>query len=190
MTRKVILNLAVTLDGFIEGPNGEIDWCIMEDDMQFDKFLEQIDTILFGRKSYDLWTEYQPNSNTPQSEYHMWKLMQNTHKYVFSRTLQYSNPTTTYINNHIANTVNHLKAQRGKDIWLYGGSSIITTFLNQNLVDELQLAVHPIILAAGTPLFEAINNQKQLELSTVNTYKSGVVQLIYRQSTKNKSENS
>ena len=56
MTRKVILNLAVTLDGFIEGPNGEIDWCIMEDDMQFDKFLEQIDTILFGRKSYDLWT--------------------------------------------------------------------------------------------------------------------------------------
>ncbi|GEP99046.1 MULTISPECIES: dihydrofolate reductase family protein [Staphylococcus] len=190
MTRKVILNLAVTLDGFIEGPNGEIDWCIMEDDMQFDKFLEQIDTILFGRKSYDLWTEYQPNSNTPQSEYHMWELMQNTHKYVFSRTLQYSNPTTTYINNHIANTVNQLKAQPGKDIWLYGGSSIITTFLNQNLVDELQLAVHPIILGAGKPLFVAINNQKQLELSTVNTYKSGVVQLIYRQSTKNKSENS
>ena len=86
MTRKVILNLAVTLDGFIEGPNGEIDWCIMEDDMQFDKFLEQIDTILFGRKSYDLWTEYQPNSNTPQSEYHMWELMQNTHKYVLSKS--------------------------------------------------------------------------------------------------------
>lgn len=184
MTRKVILNLAVSLDGFIEGPNGEIDWCIMEDDMQFDKFLEQIDTILFGRKSYDLWTEYQPNNNTSQSEYYMWELMQNTHKYVFSHTLQHANTTTTYIKDDIVATMNHLKTQPGKDIWLYGGSSIVTTFLNQNLVDELQLSVHPIILGEGKPLFAGITDRKQLELYTVNTYKSGVVQLIYRKSSK------
>ena len=184
MTRKVILNLAVTLDGFIEGPNGEIDWCIMEDDMQFDKFLEQIDTILFGRKSYDLWTKYQPNSNTSHSEYYMWELMQSKHKYVFSHTLQPANTTTTYIKNDIVATMKHLKTQSGKDIWLYGGSSIVTTFLNQNLVDELQLAVHPIILGQGKPLLEGIKDRKQLELYWVNTYKSGVVQLIYRKSSK------
>lgn len=64
--RKVILDLAVTLDGFIEGPNGEVDWCVMDEEMAFDQFLSKIDTILYGRKSYDLWGEYTPSATTSE----------------------------------------------------------------------------------------------------------------------------
>ena len=70
--RKVILDLAVSLDGFIEGPNGEIDWCIMEADMNFTDFLDNIDTILYGRKSYDLWGEYTPTEKLSEAEQIMW----------------------------------------------------------------------------------------------------------------------
>ena len=66
--RKIILDLAVTLDGFIEGENGEVDWCIMEPDMEFTHFLEQIDTILYGRKSYDLWGQYSPKDENGDAE--------------------------------------------------------------------------------------------------------------------------
>ena len=66
--KKVILNLAVTLDGFIEGPNGEIDWCIMDDDMNFDEFIESIDTMFYGRVSYDAWGNFQPDENTNPAE--------------------------------------------------------------------------------------------------------------------------
>jgi dihydrofolate reductase len=64
--RKIILDLAVTLDGFIEGPNGEIDWCIMDEDMKFTDFLAGIDTIFYGRISYELWGNYQPDDNADQ----------------------------------------------------------------------------------------------------------------------------
>ncbi len=71
--RKVILDLAVSLDGFIEGPNGEIDWCIMDNDMGFLDFLHSIDTILYGRKSYDQWGQYIPNTEISDTEAELWK---------------------------------------------------------------------------------------------------------------------
>lgn len=71
--KKVILDLAVTLDGFIEGPNGEIDWCIMDDDMDFDGFLSGIDTIFYGRVSYETWGNFQPDENASPAEQMLWK---------------------------------------------------------------------------------------------------------------------
>ena len=71
--RKVVLDLAVTLDGFIEGSNGEIDWCIMDDDMDFDGFLSTIDTIFYGRVSYDLWGNFQPEKNASETELKRWE---------------------------------------------------------------------------------------------------------------------
>lgn len=70
--KKIVLNLAVSLDGFIEGPNGETDWCIMDDDMGFEDFLQSIDTIFYGRVSYDTWGNYQPESDADISEKEMW----------------------------------------------------------------------------------------------------------------------
>lgn len=84
--RKIILDLAITLDGFIEGKNGEVDWCIMDTDMEFTNFLNEIDTILYGRKSYDLWGQYIPQDEDSDNEKQIWKLVHSKEKYVFLRT--------------------------------------------------------------------------------------------------------
>lgn len=82
--RKIILNLATTLDGFIEGANGELDWCILEEDMQFNSFLESIDTIFYGRVSYDLWGNYQPDASASDMEKEISSAIQRKKKFVFS----------------------------------------------------------------------------------------------------------
>ena len=177
--RKIILDLAVTLDGFIEGKNGEVDWCIMDSEMGFINFLNQIDTILYGRKSYDLWGQYIPKSEDTDIEKEMWELVHSKEKYVFSRTQKGTDNKAIFINENITEEVNKLKNKPGKDIWLYGGASLITTFIDLGLVDEFRLSVHPVILGEGRPLFIDIKQRLNLKLINTRTFSSGVVQLIY-----------
>ncbi|HYE10855.1 MAG TPA: dihydrofolate reductase family protein [Patescibacteria group bacterium] len=178
-SRKVILDLAVTLDGFIEGQKGEVDWCIMDSDMGFVDFLNDIDTILYGRKSYDLWGQYTPENNVSDAEKEIWQLVHSKKKYVFSRTLRTIDDKVTLINDNILEVVNELKNKPGKDIWLYGGASLITAFINLGLVDEYRLSVHPVILGAGKPLFIDITQRVNLKLVNTRSFSSGVVQLCY-----------
>lgn len=178
--RRVILDLAVTLDGFIEGPNGEVDWCIMDPDMDFTVFLNQIDTILYGRKSYDIWGQYIPKKVDSAADKEMWSLIHSKEKYVFSRTQKETDNPAILINDNIAEEMNKLKKKPGKDIWLYGGSSLITTFINLGLVDEFRLSVHPIILGEAKPLFIDIKERINLQIAETKQFSSGVVQLIYR----------
>jgi len=177
--RRILLDLAVTLDGYIEGENGEVDWCIMEPEMNFADFLRQIDTIFYGRKSYELWGEYSPGKDADQEEKELWEIIDSKRKYVFSRTQQNTEGKAIYINDNILEEVHKIKSQPGKDIWLYGGASLITTFVNHNLVDEYRLSVHPIILGKGKPLFIDIQQRVGLKLMETKTFPSGVVQLIY-----------
>lgn len=177
--RKVILDLAVTLDGFIEGKNGEIDWCIMEPEMNFTGFLNQIDTIFYGRKSYELWGQFMPDT-MDDADRKMWELYHSKEKVVFSRTQKGADHQVRFINDHIFEEVMKLKNKPGKDIWLYGGASLITTFVNLALVDEYRLSVHPIILGEGKPLFIDIKQRVNLKLVETKTFPSGVVQLIYQ----------
>lgn len=177
--RKVILDLAVTLDGLIEGKNGEIDWCIMDDEMDFTSFLNRIDTIFYGRKSYDLWGNYVPEIDASHSEREMWDIVHSKEKFVFSKTQKGSNQEAIYINDDIQEEVHRLKREPGKDIWLYGGSSLITTFIHLGLVDEYRLSIHPLILGEGKPLFVEIKERNHLKLVDSKTFSSGVVQLIY-----------
>ena len=176
--RKVILDLAVTLDGFIEGPNGEIDWCIMDDDINFGGFLGSIDTVFYGRVSYDAWGRFQPDANTTPVEQQMWRDLHAKEKYVFSsQNKPYDDATV--INTDIADTVNKIKKQEGKDIWLYGGAGLIRTFVQLGLIDQYQLAVHPIVLGSGKPLFENLKERIALKFISSQAFKSGVVQLVY-----------
>lgn len=175
--RKIILDLAVTLDGFIEGENGEIDWCIMDPDMGFSDFLNQIDVILYGRKSYDLWGQYKPEDD---AEKEMWELIHSKEKYVFSRTQKGTENKAVFINENIIEEVTKLRNTPGKDIWLYGGASLITTFIDLELVDEFRLSVHPVCLGEGKPLFVNLKKRLDLKLITTRTFSSGVVQLLYR----------
>lgn len=177
--RRIILDLATTLDGFIEGKNGEVDWCIMDTDMGFTNFLNEIDTILYGRKSYDLWGQYIPKDDDSNDEKEIWKLVHSKEKYVFSRTQINTDNQAIFINENILEEVNKLKNKPGKDIWLYGGASLITTFINLGLVDEFRLSIHPVILGEGKPLFIDIKQRLNLKMVNIRRFSSGVVQLIY-----------
>ncbi|AID01358.1 dihydrofolate reductase family protein [Staphylococcus xylosus] len=178
---KVILDLAVSLDGYIEGPNGEVDWCIMDPEMNFNTFLKQISAIIYGRKSYDLWGTYTPPlGNAENGDDTMWQEIHSKQKYVFTHQKSLVSANAEYIHSEdMVVSLDEIKAQQTKDIWLYGGSSIITSFINNNLIDEYRLSIHPVVLGSGKPLFEHLTNRVNLIHVETNTYQSGVVQLIY-----------
>lgn len=176
--RKVILDLAVSLDGFIEGPNGETDWCIMDDDMDFNGFLWTIDTIFYGRVSYDSWGNFLPDEHTEESEKEFWNSIHAKKKYVFSKQKRIDDKAT-FIHTDIAHHIAALKNEEGKDIWLYGGASLTKTFIQLGLIDVYRLSVHPIVLGSGKPLFEDLQERLPLQLMTTHVFTSGVVQLIY-----------
>ncbi|MCQ9634771.1 dihydrofolate reductase family protein [Chryseobacterium sp. WG23] len=176
--KQVVLDLAITLDGFIEGPNGETDWCIMDDDMDFDGFLSSIDTIFYGRISYDAWGNYHPEENATPEEQKLWEAVHSKNKFVFSSQHR-EDKNATFINADIKEKVSEIKKQGGKNIWLYGGASLITTFIQDNLIDVYRISVHPIALGSGKPLFKDLKERLNLKLIKTNVFKSGVVQLIY-----------
>ena len=98
---------------------------------------------------------------------------------MFSRTQKGSDSKVIFVNKNIPEEVNKLKNNPGKDIWLYGGASLITTFIDLELVDEFRLSVHPVVLGEGRPLFVDIKQRLNLNLMNTRTFSSGVVQLIY-----------
>ena len=178
--RKIVLNLAISLDGYIEGPNGEYDWCIMDDDMGFDSFFSSYDFAFYGRKSYELFGHQMPETFTSEEERNAYQQMAAMKKYVFSDTLENVGANDELVRSHqLISKVNELKNQEGKNIWLFGGSSLVTTFVNNNLVDEYVLGLHPIVLGAGKPLFIDIKQRVPLKLVSSVPTKSGVVMLTY-----------
>lgn len=176
--RKVVLDLAVTLDGFIEGPNGETDWCIMDDDMDFNGFLSTIDTIFYGRVSYEAWGNFQPDEKEHEATIQFWQNIHAKKKYVFSSKSR-ADDKAIFINADLTGKVSEIKKQEGKDIWLYGGASLVKTFIHLGLIDIYRISVHPIALGNGKPLFEELKERLVLKLIKTNIFKSGVVQLIY-----------
>ena len=168
--RKVILSVAVSLDGLIEGPNGEYDWCFTDKDYGFTDFFKRIDTMFLGRKSYELTLTVGDNSGSgfPKLK-----------EYIFSNTLDKVKDGAILIKGDIKSQVEKIKKERGKDIWLFGGAGLTTSLLNLGLVDELSLAVHPILLGGGKPLFNNIQDRIKLTLVDTKTYSTGLVSLTY-----------
>ena len=169
--RKVILGLAVSLDGYIEGPNGEYDWCFDDQDYGMTDFFKRIDSIFIGRRSYELMQKIGESSVPGYSD---------LKEYVFSTTLKEVKPGAEIIHGDIKEKVEKIKNEAGKDIWLFGGASLTTTLLNLNLIDEINLAIHPIILGNGKALFSDIKNRVSLNLIDTKTYSSGLVSMSYR----------
>lgn len=176
--RKIVLDLAVSLDGYIEGRNGEIDWCVMEEDMDFPGFLESIDTIFYGRVSYDQWGNFQPESDVSGTEQEVWKAVHSKQKYVFTRS-RGSDDKAIVVNSNLLETVREIQGKAGRDIWLYGGARLIETFVELDLIDLYRISLHPVVLGGGKPLFSKVNERINLQLVTLKTFRSGVVQLIY-----------
>lgn len=167
--RNVILNLAVSLDGFIEGPAGEIDWCLTDQDYGMSDFMKKVDTIFMGRKSYELMNSLSANNPFAHLK-----------TFVFSNTITSAGPNIQIVKGSIEKEAAAIKRQPGNDIWLFGGAQLITAFLNAGLVDQLLLAVHPIVLGNGKRLFQGIQTRVPLKLVGSTEYSSGLIQLLYR----------
>ena len=167
--RKVILGVAMSLDGFIEGPNGEYDWCVIDPNYSFEEFFKRLDTIFVGRKTYEMTSAAEggpPGFPTFK-------------EYVFSTTLDKVKEGATLIKGNIKTEVERIKKEDGKDIWLFGGAELTTSLVNLGLVDELSLAVYPIILGGGKPLFHNIKGRIKLKLVDLKKYSTGSVSLTY-----------
>ncbi len=167
--RKVILGLAVSLDSFIEGPNGEFDWCFTDQDYGLKEFFGRIDALFIGRKSFELAMTMGEEAMIPA-----------VRQYVFSNSLTELPADCELVSGNIAEQVKSIKSQPGKDIWLYGGASLTASLMNEGLVDELWLSVHPILLGSGKPLFQGISDRIKLQLLETKTYETGLVSLKYR----------
>jgi dihydrofolate reductase len=167
--RKVILGLAVTLDGFIEGPNGEYDWCFTDQDYGLNAFFQQVDALFMGRRSYEEAKKYEGQNP--------WQDMTT---YVFSRTMKPADdPKVILVPEGSVEAVQKIKQEQGMDIWLFGGADLTRQFINTGLVDELWLSVHPILLGSGKPLFQGILGRKPLKLLETKAYETGLVSLKY-----------
>jgi len=182
--RKIILMMSMSLDGFFEGPNRELDWQLVDDELH-DHFNEQLSAMgafLDGRVTYELMAGFwptadtDPSSTTPMIEFaRIWRDMP---KVVYSRTLERADWNTTIARDVVADEVLGLKAQPGGDLVL-GGADLAATFLRLDLIDEYRLYIHPVVIGRGKPLFPASDTMVNLELGETRTFGNGVVLLCY-----------
>jgi dihydrofolate reductase len=173
--RKIILNVAVSLDGLIEGPNGEYDWCFADQDYGMTEFMKSIDAIYYGRKSYELMTK----SYQPVTEMEGGFSFPDVPGYVFSNSLKSVEKGYHLVSGDALSWIADQKKLPGKNIWLFGGAELTSSMLNAGLVDEMLLALHPIVLGEGKPLFSDLSSRIKLELMESKSYDSGLVSLKY-----------
>ena len=138
---NIILSVAVSLDGFIEDVNGAYDWCPPPSPKEMSAFLEKIDSIVMGRKSFELFDKnYSPGKKV----------------FVFSNTLEKNRTDISVVNGDMTKTVEKIRFQSHGNIWLYGGAELTTEFLNSGWIDEMWLGIVPVVLGNGKPLFQNI----------------------------------
>ncbi len=187
MTRKIIASEMVTLDGFFAGPNGEIDWHVVDE--EFNQYaidlLNTVDTILFGRVTYQLFESYWPaaatSPSTSKSDLEIAYDINNITKIVFSRTLESVEwKNARLVKEVIPEEIVKMKQQPGKDMVIYGSGSIVSALMNLGLIDEYRIIVNPVILGNGKPLFKGLKDKLNLRLLETKTFGSGNVLLCYR----------
>jgi len=156
------------LDGYIAGPKGEADWIIMNPEIDFRAVFEQFDTFLIGRRTFEMMARA-GRGETPGMK-----------TFVFSRTLQQQDyPGVTVVAEKSEETVAALRAEPGKDIWLFGGGSLFRSLLDAKLVDTVEVAVIPVLLGEGVPLLASPARLTKLKLTGHKVYKAGIVSLEY-----------
>ena len=166
--RRVRYAVVASLDGYIAGPKGEADWIIMNPEIDFRAVFEQFDTFLVGRRTFETMVRA-GRGETPGMK-----------TFVFSRTLrQQDYPGVTMVADGTEETVAALRAEPGKDIWLFGGGSLFRSLLDAELVDTVEVAIMPVLLGDGIPLLPPPIKQAKLKLTGHKVYKTGIVSLEY-----------
>jgi len=194
--RKLISFMHVSLDGFVTGPGGEMDWIIIDEEIFKDSisFAATTDTALYGRKTYEMMSGYWPgvltNPNSTALELHYAEWIENIHKIVFSKTLKNVNwNNTQLIKENIAERITKLKQTQGKSMMIFSSPNLTHSFMQMNLIDEYRINVNPVVLGKGVPLFKNIDHMIDLKLLKTKKFKSGVVGFLYEQKNNLKQNN-
>jgi dihydrofolate reductase len=183
VTRKIILMMSVSLDGFFEG-HRELDWHLVDDELHahFNEELGAMGAFLDGRVTYELMAGFWPTADTDPSSTALMvefaRIWRDMPKIVYSRTLERVDWNSTIVRDVVADEVMALKAQPGGNLVL-GGADLASTFMRLDLIDEYRLYVHPVVIGRGTPLFPASDAAISLQLAETRTFGSGMVLLRY-----------
>jgi dihydrofolate reductase len=167
--RKIRYKVAISLDGYIAGPNEEYDWIGTDPEIDFATIWAQFDTLLMGRRTYELAVKHRGKD-----------AFAGMNTFVFSRTLkEQDHPKVTILSEVSESWVRALRAKSGKDIWLFGGGSLFRPFLDAGQVDSIEVAVIPVLLGAGIPLMPPPYTPTKLQLLDHKLYRSGRMSLTY-----------
>jgi len=167
--RRIRYGVAASLDGFIAGPNGEVDWITLDPEVDFAEIWAQFDTLLMGRRTYEVAVQRLGEA-----------AFAGITSVVFSRTLkQGQHPKVKVVPELTREWVTSLKAQTGKDLWLMGGSSLFRSFLDCGYVDRIDVMVIPVVLGAGIPMLPPPYSPTKLKLLSNRVYRSGRLSLAY-----------
>lgn len=185
--RKIISFMHISLDGFVAGPNGEMNWIKVDQEI-FDHIgqrISQTDTAMYGRVTYQMMENYwptagdKPNASKHDMEHAQW--YKQAHKIVLSNTMKDVNlPNATIISDNLADKINDIKQQPGSEILLFGSPTATHALMQHGLIDGYWLFVNPIILGQGIPLFAHIKDKIKLKLlAPTRQFTSGVTELNY-----------
>ena len=176
----------MSLDGFVAGPNGEMDWIKVDQEIfdYVEKRISEGDTALYGRVTYQMMESYwptaadQPSASKHDIEHSKW--YKNVRKVVLSKTMNPAGPTNIIIvSDNLADRLNEIKRQSGSDILLFGSPRATHSLIQQNLIDGYWIFVNPIILGRGIPLFADVKEKIKLKLLTTRPFTCGVTELNY-----------
>ncbi|HEX6077836.1 MAG TPA: dihydrofolate reductase family protein [Micromonosporaceae bacterium] len=182
--RKIIYMMSVSVDGFMEGPNREIDWHQVDEELHrhFNEQLSVMGGFLSGRVTHELMAGFWPTADTDPSSTDSMRefagIWRDMPKIVFSRTLERADWNTTVVREFDAEEMKELKAQPGGDLVL-GGADLAVAFMRYDLIDEYRIYVHPVIIGRGKPMFQPSDFKADLRLTETRTFGNGVVLLRY-----------
>ena len=180
--RKVFLFMMTTLDGYFEGPNHDITWHNAGGE-EFSNFannqLDEADTLIFGRRTYELMADFWPSDEAIEIEPGTAARMTTLKKVVFSHTPMTTDWQNVESSTDVAGKMRELKNMPGKDIAVLGSSNLCITLLEEGLLDEIRIMVNPLVIGNGTPLFDGIDALHRFTLKDTRTFKSGNVLLTY-----------
>ena len=182
--RKLIYSMGVSLDGFIAGRDGEIDWSAPDEELHrfHNQQTREVGAHFCGRRLYEVmlyWETVEENPSVPEHELEFARIWNDMPKIVFSKTLEKVEGNARLVRDGVAEEVVKLKELPGKDLAV-GGAGLASTFIKLGLIDEYRLFVSPVILGGGTPYFPAQDERINLELVETQTFSSRVVYVRYR----------
>jgi dihydrofolate reductase len=184
--KKIVSFVHISLDGFVAGPNGEMNWIKVDEEI-FDhvgKRISETDTALYGRVTYQMMENYWPNAGkepgASRHDINHSRWYNNAHKIVLSKTIKAAGLTnTTIISGNLMDRINEIKQGSGKEILLFGSPTASHSLMQLNLIDGYWLFVNPVILGNGIPLFSGIQDKTKLNLLATRQFASGVTELNY-----------